>query len=372
MRKINYIIALFALLLSNSLSAQLEKGSFLMGDDVSNINLFNQLFGPDNRSIVGFQFTNFNDDLSPNFSIFQALPEFGYFATKGLMVGGNLSFLSFGSDGERSSLMSVAPKVRYYFNPNSPKFNVFAQAQPALAFSLGDDGGSSFGWGISGGVSTFLTPNVILDTELAYRDFDVDGEDDTSIGLDLNLKTFLSPTHRKGAKSAVSGIGKGTWMIGASTASFNVFLGEENATQLNFQPRVSYFVIPKLAVGLGLGIDLLSQDTDTEEFNSRSLNIAPSLRYYFNSSKHLMFFGGAKYRFQDSKTTILDFEFNSTASAFDVELGLNLFISPSAAFEFSISPSFIRSEDDVLLESNNSTQFNTQIGFNYFLGTNKE
>jgi len=66
--------------------------------------------------------------------------------------------------------------------------------------------------------------------------------------------------------------------------------GSEKTTDftLNLQPRVGYFVIDNLAVGIDLGLHICSErnkDDDNDKFDHRILGIGPFIRYYYPLEK---------------------------------------------------------------------------------------
>lgn len=87
---------------------------------------------------------------------------------------------------------------------------------------------------------------------------------------------------------AFSQTDKGRFLIGAgSKLEFNNietdFGGSENisSSELTFAPRIGYFVIDNLNIGIMLPITYQSQEYDEEDRSVLSLAIAPYVQYYF-------------------------------------------------------------------------------------------
>jgi outer membrane protein len=364
MRKINLFALLFSLMLSNTMFAQLEKGSFLMGGTNWVNPELSSFFGSSQRQLLGF-----NVDLTSetNANQFSLSPDFGYFVTKSIVVGGQIGVLRAKFGDESATLFSIAPKVRFYFNPNSAKMNVYAHLRPSLLSVASDgDNESALGVALGAGLSTFLSPDVVLNSELSFADSDLDVEDNNLINLNIGLQAYLNPSGRQAAKSAVSGFRAGTWMLGGSTADLTLGLYDGSFSSLSIRSQIGYFVIPKLVVGLGVGLDRTSLESPLGKIRSSTFSVGPQLRYYFNSSKRVVWFGEADYAYNRVGSRIGDEDYGFNFSSFGVKAGLNLFISKNIAFEWSTGPRFTRGSGDSEVKG---TSWNTQVGFNYFLGT---
>jgi hypothetical protein len=361
MRKINLFTLLFSLLLSNSIFAQLEKGSFLMGASNWTTPGVSSIFGAFPSQVLGF-----NLDLNDNTNANQLylLPNFGYFVTKNIMVGGQVGMLRVRTVEEPVILLNVAPKVHYYFNPNNSKMNVYAHLRPSFFTIITEgDSESALAVALGAGLSTFLSPEVVLNSELSFADGNLELDETNFINFNIGLQAYLTTNGRKSAKSAVSGFRAGTWMLGGSTADLFLGLSDASYSFLTIRPQVGYFVIPKLVVGLGVGFDRVGGETSLGKFATTTVSVGPQLRYYFNSAKRVVWFGAADYAYNRIGEDDFDFNF----STFGFKVGLNLFVSKNIAFEWSTGPQFTRSSGEIEIKR---SVWNTQVGFNYFLGTN--
>jgi hypothetical protein len=364
MKKINLIALLFSLLLSNTMFAQLEKGSFLIESTNPIGNDYPLLFGPSQRQLLGLNFF-LNDRVY--FNELYLTPAVGYFVNKSLVVGGQVGIFWDKNTGTSSTALSVAPKVRYYFNPNNTRMNVYTHVQPFLGFDFSNGNSETYlSYSIGAGLSSFLSPDIILNSELSFSDSDLGARDDNYIAFQIGLQAYLNPSSRKAAKSAVAGFRAGTWMLGSSTADLFLGLNGEPFNYFTILPQVGYFVAPKVMLGWGVGIERIAVKTSIGEVTNASYSVGPQLRYYFNSAKRIVWFGEADYAFNRDVNSFQGRETSSNFSTFGGKLGLNLFVSKNIAFELATGPRFRRGGD---FEVGDFSLWNTHIGLNYFLGT---
>jgi hypothetical protein len=105
-------------------------------------------------------------------------------------------------------------------------------------------------------------------------------------------------------------INKGKWLIGVSTSFSYVNFGSDimslgyttvkttgnssgdpvKYTTFNFLPKVGYFVIDNLVVGLNSCLATSVEKSDQSKYNTTYFGIGPFARFYINGSKVMPFF----------------------------------------------------------------------------------
>ena len=166
--------------------------------------------------------------------------------------------------------------------------------------------------------------------------------------------------------------------VGFSTHTYKV---ESNTTKittgkstsLSFNPKVGYFIIDKLALGVGLNI-MTSTDKDSrssDKSTSSSVSIDPFVRYYLNPG---IFFQGAfgvgsnNYKETNGNTTTTT-KFNATN--WSISTGYAIFLNDYVAIEPSIGyQSYAnknKSSDFKLIDSG----LFINVGFQIYLGAKK-
>ena len=139
----------------SSAMAQTEKGNRLMGVNVANIAI----------------------PTSGNATIVSLQPTYGWFVSKGLVLGAGIPFFYLGSDNSKLTQIGITPFLRYYIGPS--------QVKPFLGASVGvvNTSVSNTGSGkasstdpvysVTGGVAFFLNRHVSFDMALAYTGGDI-------------------------------------------------------------------------------------------------------------------------------------------------------------------------------------------------------
>jgi hypothetical protein len=156
------LFAVFLLVSSNAIFAQVNKGQWLAGGN------------------IGFESRKQGDNKATYFNF---SPDAGYFFINNLAGGIRLDFSSYKVKGidDATTSFSLAPFARYYFLPAAQKVNVFADA----SFGFGSKGTAdkeSFNeFGIMAGPAVFLTPNTALEFAVYYKSA---GGDAYKIGTD--------------------------------------------------------------------------------------------------------------------------------------------------------------------------------------------
>ena len=146
---------------------------------------------------------------------------------------------------------------------------------------------------------------------------------------------------------------KGTFLLGG-TFSYersvidyaNGLLGNQNSRVFSMNPNISYFVIPKLAVGLTLPLSRSNFEVENTQFENKtttnSYAFGPQLRYYFNFEK-ISVFTEISYAIGRSTTEgpffstdlgqVIDDKQITKIERFRLGLGLTYFISKSVGVE---------------------------------------
>lgn len=170
-------IAAFLLMSSSAIFAQVNKGQWLVGGNTA----FTSSKQGDMKQ------TSFN--LSPNA---------GYFFMNnfagGLRV--NLATSKVKGDDASTSMMSVAPFLRYYFLPAAKKVNVFADAEYGFGSAKYGASASINEFRIAAGPAVFLSPNTALEFALFYQSLGGDYYEDGgnrvgTIGLNIGFQIHL-------------------------------------------------------------------------------------------------------------------------------------------------------------------------------------
>lgn len=149
-------------------SAQTEKGNWLVGANLANIN-------------YDFDFKEFSLELTP---------QAGYFIADDVAVGALLNLgVNAPEGGDAETFWGIGPFVRGYFG-GTEKGKFFGQAD--LAFG-GYESETRFGLGATAGYAYFLTKNVALETGLGYDYYKWEGSDGASnLGLNVGFQIYLS------------------------------------------------------------------------------------------------------------------------------------------------------------------------------------
>lgn len=161
--------------------------------------------------------------------------------------------------------------------------------------------------------------------------------------------------------------------------------GSEEADKsfsVNFQPKMGYFIIDNLAIGLDLNVGFSKYKTgsDNDKFTSTSLSAGPFVRYYIPTSKVLPFFelSGSvgtfknKYDFSDntyqeddeSKTGIVSFGGGIGLAA---PLGERVVVDILAGYN---SFTYKQKQDNEDNERTTNGTIGLKVGFILILGSN--
>jgi len=165
--------ALVFLALSTGLSAQIQKGSILLGGTGS--------------------FQNASYDYGSVFTINLA-PSAGFFLSNRFVLGSSLNFKAEIEDGDAITSIGLRPFGRYYLNGGG-KARFFGQADLGYEAYLEDGGQSSgalFGLGI--GVDIFLNEHIGVEGLLGYQHVEYPEYDygTNNIGLNIGIAAFIN------------------------------------------------------------------------------------------------------------------------------------------------------------------------------------
>lgn len=150
-------------------------------------------------------------------------------------------------------------------------------------------------------------------------------------------------------------------MIGGTAGFSSSKTGDVTETDIVFSPMAGFFVIDQLAVGGGLGIGVSSVKQDGETFSATTLGIQPMVRYYFNGSGNMRFFGQANFQYASVKFEDQDAQ---TATGFGAGVGVSFFLNNHVAIEGLLGYNSLKVKD---AEEATGT-FGLQFGVSAFIG----
>jgi hypothetical protein len=157
------------------------------------------------------------------------------------------------------------------------------------------------------------------------------------------------------------------FQIGFSTISSSG--SSEKATTFNLSPRIGYFFVQNLALGLDINYSLLSYGTGSNKETNSIFGLGPFIRYYISPKKVAPFveaaasFGSSSYKYDDtpaSKTNLTSFLG-----------GIGLAILLGDKFSFDIMGGYVST---TMKENSSKSTLGTigfKIGFHTYLGGHK-
>ncbi|MBK6993428.1 MAG: outer membrane beta-barrel protein [Lewinellaceae bacterium] len=170
----HFFLLLILLVFATNLSAQIQKGTVLLGGTVG----FNRI----SEDGEGITYVN----LSPNA---------GFFLTDRFALGSSLDFIVVASDGESSTSFGLSPFARYYLNEGG-KSRFFGQGK--FGFQIGDtdffDESTAWIFGLGIGADFFLNDNVAIEAILGYERLQYPEYELglNHIGLNFGVAAFIS------------------------------------------------------------------------------------------------------------------------------------------------------------------------------------
>ncbi|HEY0355136.1 MAG TPA: hypothetical protein VGC29_02965 [Flavisolibacter sp.] len=143
------LLALFA----NAASAQISRGQFLLGGNLSYTSKTQEIPGGDDYTTTTIS----------------GAPGFGYFFMNKLALGSRFSFTSTKVTGGRNERYVAAPFLRYYLMNKYSRFNFFLDGSyTAGQYKSGTVERKIEGYGVMGGPVVFLGSNVGLEFTVSY------------------------------------------------------------------------------------------------------------------------------------------------------------------------------------------------------------
>lgn len=283
-------------------------------------------------------------------------PEFGLFVSDRWVLGSRLTIGSFILSGETGAgSFSLSPFARYYFNPQARNNHFFANAQLDLSLSP-----SAVGANLGLGMTHFLAPGLGWDTYLALQQPDFEIKRNLRLGLSSRLNIYLNKDLRTNRREALSGIQRGSVIIGGTNGSFSFGIqsareGTSNISIFDIAPNLFYFFTDRLAVGTRLNLAIAGNDN----FNVTTFGFTPQVRYYFAEAQHRLWFIGSAYQFVRSKGTVDGQDFEDNRKSLSVGGGLNSFLTPHLALE--LAPNFNYNFESTV------TRVGIDLGVQFFL-----
>lgn len=306
--------------------AQLSKGTwYVSGSAAGNVPVAQGLAG------LSLSTQNGTDDNLVGLNI---SPTIGYFFSDRLLAGSRFTLNAYtGNDALLSSGVVVAPFLRYYINPKAANNHFYANTQ---LFVIATEDNRATGANLAVGMTHFLAPGLGWDISLALTEPDFQIRRNTQLGLLTSLNVYLNPELKTSRKTALSGIQRGSLMIGGTSASALTGIGvprvgTSTLRSLNLNPNLLYFVGNRLGLGASMTVGL----TGAYNFNASWLGISPQVRYYFNTDKHRVLFASAAYSYNRVYTKYEGRELKDNLSNASVALGLNSFFTPNLALELA-------------------------------------
>lgn len=283
-------------------------------------------------------------------------PEFGLFVSDRWLLGSRLTIGSF-TIADRTGVggFSLSPFARYYFNPQAHNNHFFANAQFDLSLSPG-----TLGANLGLGMTHFLAPGLGWDTYLALQRPDFEINKNLRLGLSSRLNIYLNKDLRTNRREALSGIQRGSVMIGGTNGGFSFGIqsarkGTSNISIFDIAPNLLYFFTDHLAVGTRLNLATNGNDN----FNFTTFGIVPQVRYYFAKAQHQLWFIGSAYEFARFTGKLAEQDFEANTSSLNFGGGLNSFLTPHLALELApnLNYNFER----------NTTRVGIDLGIQFFL-----
>lgn len=172
------LFASFLLVSSYVSQAQINKGQWLVGGNIS------------------FASTKYGDIKDSKVTSFEISPDAGYFIIDKLAAGVRLGYSSTKAKtaDDASTEFSAAPFVRYYFLDAAQKVNVFADASYGFGSQGAADKESFNFYSIMAGPAVFLTPNTALEFAVGYHSMGGDAYGDDrwgTIGFNVGFQIHL-------------------------------------------------------------------------------------------------------------------------------------------------------------------------------------
>lgn len=176
------------------------------------------------------------------------------------------------------------------------------------------------------------------------------------------------------------GGGSGTEYLSLGFSSIkydNIGDDADNLISLNLFPKIGYFIMDNLAVGLDLNVAMASQKdgSDDSKYVNTMLGAGPFARYYFGSSKVRPFielnslFGSVQTKFEGVD---LDLEYSTKLTSFGGGFGVAIPIGDKFCFDILLGYNNVtinESEDSGFISSDAKVNnIGLKLGFTALLG----
>jgi hypothetical protein len=341
MKKISGLL-FFALFMTSIIHAQITKGSWLVGGNLIS----------DYESV---------EERGDQFRLILS-PEVGYSITDNIMLGGQLSFVSSFDENTFASTTRIRPFARYFLNPSSEGNIFFGEISADL--ELNADPTNIYTVGL--GVNRFLNPSVALEGGLKYILVTNSFEDETSSGalLSLGVQAYLGRELMANRKSAQPTFGKGTLLLGTSSAVLSL---DDQVFALGMTPNIGYFLSDQFVIGATL-IGSFSTRTDDANVDAFRFGLNPFARYYLPLEGRCRYFAQLGGGFVQDRIDRDFGEFKTNSINFNAVIGTNVFVTTDLAIELGLGFTYESSELNNEIGEGTIDRYNVglNIGFQYF------
>lgn len=180
---VTMIVAVCGSLYVGTVSAQTEKGDWLVGG-ILDLNT------------------------AKNSTTFNFSPNAGYFIVNNLAIGGNLVFAYDKLGDTRVNTFGIGPFVRYYFTDEKVRpFFAGDMTFERLKFetSQGSSTEDAFSWFLGGGAAFFINENVAVDGIIGYAHSKVSDEDGSGgLRLRVGFQVYINRSQVQSVRSSLS------------------------------------------------------------------------------------------------------------------------------------------------------------------------
>ena len=177
------IAAVCAILYAGTVSAQTEKGDWLVGGLLD-------LNTAKNSTTINF------------------IPNAGYFIIDTLAIGGNLVFAYDKLGDLKVTTFGIGPFVRYYFTDDKirPFFaGDMTFEKRKFETTLGSNTEDAFSWSLGGGAAFFINENVAVYGIIGYAHTKVTDEDGTGgLRLRVGFQVYINRSQVQSVRSSLS------------------------------------------------------------------------------------------------------------------------------------------------------------------------
>ncbi len=182
-RLISMIALLCGRVFAGDVSAQTEKGDWLVGG-LLDLNT------------------------AKNSTTFNFSPNAGYFLANNLAIGGNLVFAYDKLGDLKVTTFGIGPFVRYYFTDDKvrPFFaGDMAFEKRKIEQAAGSNTEDAFSWFLGGGAAFFINENVAVDGLLGYAHSKVSDEDGSGgLRLRVGFQVYINRSQVQSVRSSLS------------------------------------------------------------------------------------------------------------------------------------------------------------------------